>query len=69
MCGPFATLESFAREAPFAHWLARITVSACYDFLRKERKVRDQVSLDASVFEIADRSVDAASRPVVRANF
>ena len=53
-------LGKFRAEAPFAHWLARITITACYDFLRKERKVRDQVSLDASVFDIPDRSVDAA---------
>lgn len=53
-------LGKFRGDAPFAHWLARITVSACYDFLRKERRVREQVSLDASVFEIADHGIDAA---------
>src|SRR3954463_1463444 len=32
----FRNLGKFRGDAPFAHWLARITVSACYDFLRKE---------------------------------
>ena len=44
----FRNLAKFRRDAPFEHWLARITVSACYDFLRKERRVREQVSLDAA---------------------
>jgi RNA polymerase sigma-70 factor (ECF subfamily) len=56
----FRHLGKFRGEAPFTHWLARITVSACYDFLRKERRVREQVSLDASVFEMPDRRIDAA---------
>ena len=56
----FRHLGKFRQEAPFTHWLARITVSACYDFLRKERRVREQVSLDASVYEIPDRGIDAA---------
>ena len=56
----FRNLGKFRAEAPFAHWLARITVSACYDFLRKERKVREQVSLDASVLEMRDGSIDTA---------
>jgi RNA polymerase sigma-70 factor (ECF subfamily) len=56
----FRHLGKFRGEAPFAHWLARITVSACYDFLRKERRVREHVSLDASVFEMPDRRIDAA---------
>ncbi len=55
----FRHLGKFRAEAPFAHWLARITVSACYDFLRKERRVREQVSLDAAVLEMPDRQIDA----------
>jgi len=56
----FRHLGKFRAEAPFAHWLARITVSACYDFLRKERRVRDMGSLDAAVLEMPDRRIDAA---------
>lgn len=53
-------LGKFRAEAPFEHWLARLTVSACYDFLRKERKLREQVSLDAHEFDLRDGSVEAA---------
>jgi RNA polymerase sigma-70 factor (ECF subfamily) len=56
----FRNLGKFRGDAPFAHWLARITVSACYDFLRKERRVREQVSLDAVEFDLPDRNIDAA---------
>jgi RNA polymerase sigma-70 factor (ECF subfamily) len=56
----FRNLAKFRRDAPFEHWLARITVSACYDFLRKERRVREQVSLDAHDFDLRDTGADAA---------
>jgi RNA polymerase sigma-70 factor (ECF subfamily) len=56
----FRHLAKFRGDAPFEHWLARITVSACYDFLRKERRVREQVSLDAHDFDLRDTGVDAA---------
>lgn len=56
----FRNLAKFRNEAPFHHWLARITTSACYDFLRRERKSREQVSLDGSELQIRDPGVDAA---------
>jgi RNA polymerase sigma-70 factor (ECF subfamily) len=56
----FRHLGKFRGDAPFEHWLARLTVSACYDFLRKERRVREQVSLDAHEFDFRDASVEAA---------
>ena len=56
----FRHLGKFRGDAPFTHWLARITVSACYDFLRKERRVREQVSLDLVEFDLPDRGVEAA---------
>jgi len=56
----FRHLGKFRGEAPFEHWLARITVSACYDFLRKERRIRAQVSLDAHDFDTRDTKLDAA---------
>ena len=30
----FEKLRSFRGEAPFEHWLMRLTVRTCYDFLR-----------------------------------
>lgn len=56
----FKNLQNFRRDAPFEHWLSRITVSACYDFLRKERKHRETAALDAVDFDLSDGSVDRA---------
>ena len=56
----FRNLSKFRGDAPFEHWLARLTTSACYDFLRKERKIRAQFPLDAVQFEPKDLSVEAA---------
>ncbi len=56
----FRNLGKFRGDAPFEHWLSRIIVSACYDFLRKERRVREQVPLDSVDYETCDGSVDAA---------
>ena len=56
----FRHLGKFRGEAPFEHWLSRIIVSACYDFLRRERRVREQVSLDGVEWEMRDSGIDAA---------
>jgi RNA polymerase sigma-70 factor (ECF subfamily) len=56
----FRHLGKFRGDAPFEHWLSRIIVSACYDFLRKERRVREQVSLEGADWDMRDTSVDAA---------
>lgn len=37
----FQKLESFRGEAPFEHWLMRLTVHTCYDFLRAHRRNRE----------------------------
>lgn len=57
----FRNLGKFRGDAPFEHWLSRIMVSACYDFLRKERRVREQVALDGSEWDIQDGSIEAAA--------
>lgn len=56
----FRHLGKFRRDAPFEHWLARLTVSACYDFLRRERRHRGQLSLDEVEIDPRDTSADAA---------
>jgi len=33
-------LEQFRAEAPFEHWLVKIAVHACYDFVRRQQKFR-----------------------------
>ena len=53
-------LRTFRGDAPFEHWLARLTVTACYDFLRREKRHRGHVELDDSPLEFRDTTVDAA---------
>ena len=56
----FRHLGKFRGDAPFEHWLSRIIVSACYDFLRKERRTREHVALDAIEYEVRDLTIDSA---------
>src|SRR5438045_7795391 len=37
----FQKLSSFRREAPFEHWLMRLAVRTCYDFLRGHQRNRE----------------------------
>jgi RNA polymerase sigma-70 factor (ECF subfamily) len=37
----FRKLSSFRREAPFEHWLMRLAVHTCYDFLRAHQRRRE----------------------------
>ena len=61
----FRNLGKFRGDAPFAHWLARITVSACYDFLRKERRTRENVTLDGVDVAIEDNLAPARAREIL----
>src|SRR5258708_25923478 len=37
----FQKLGSFRGEAPFEHWLMRLCVRTCYDFLRRHQRNRE----------------------------
>src|SRR6266849_10818216 len=37
----FQKLASFRGEAPFEHWLMRMAVRTCYDFLRRHQRNRE----------------------------
>src|SRR5207247_4244087 len=37
----FQKLHSFRGEAPFEHWLMRLAVRTCYDFLRGHQRNRE----------------------------
>src|SRR3954471_13161528 len=37
----FQKLASFRGDAPFEHWLMRLTVRTCYDFLRRHQRNRE----------------------------
>lgn len=44
----FEKLKSFRNEAPFEHWLMRLTVRTCYDFLRAHQRNREMSFSDLS---------------------
>lgn len=55
----YENLKTFRHDAPFGHWLARITVRTCYDLLRKRKKDDRYVQLDNLAFRIGDDSLEA----------
>ena len=44
----FQKLRSFRGDAPFEHWLMRLAVRTCYDFLRAHRRNREMSFADIS---------------------
>ena len=44
----FDKLKSYRGEAPFEHWLMRMTVRTCYDFLRGHQRNREAAFSDLS---------------------
>jgi RNA polymerase sigma-70 factor, ECF subfamily len=44
----FSKLQSFRGEAPFEHWLMRMTVRTCYDFLRAHQRNRESAFSELS---------------------
>jgi RNA polymerase sigma-70 factor (ECF subfamily) len=55
----FQKLASFRGEAPFEHWLMRLTVRTCYDFLRVHQRNRE-----TSFSELTDAEDDWLERCV-----
>jgi RNA polymerase sigma-70 factor (ECF subfamily) len=53
----FEKLKSFRGEAPFEHWLMRMTVRTCYDFLRAHQRNRE-----SAFSEISDADDDWLER-------
>lgn len=53
----FQKLGSFRGEAPFEHWLMRLTVRTCYDFLRGHQRNRE-----ASFSELSEPENDWLER-------
>lgn len=56
----FHKLRSFRGEAPFEHWLMRLTVRTCYDFLRAHQRNRE-----STFSELTDPEADWLDRFVV----
>jgi RNA polymerase sigma-70 factor (ECF subfamily) len=44
----YQKLGSFRGEAPFEHWLMRLTVRTCYDFLRRHQRNRESAFSELS---------------------
>src|SRR4029079_10357888 len=49
----FQKLSSFRGEAPFEHWLMRLAVRTCYDFLRGHQRNRESSFTDITEQETA----------------
>lgn len=47
----FQKLETFRNEAPFEHWLMRLSVRTCYDFLRAHQQTKETPFVDLSESE------------------
>jgi RNA polymerase sigma-70 factor (ECF subfamily) len=50
----YQSLRKYRADAPFEHWLAKITVNACYDALRKQRRKGQEVPLEDVAFSLRD---------------
>ena len=57
----FSKLHSFRGEAPFEHWLMRMTVRTCYDFLRGHQRNRE-----SSFSELSEPETDWLDRFVTQ---
>jgi RNA polymerase sigma-70 factor (ECF subfamily) len=53
----YENLGKFRNEAPFEHWLARISTRTCYDALRRRKKENLLVPWESIHYEIADVAV------------
>lgn len=62
----FQKLKSFRGEAPFEHWVSRIAVHACYDFLRATRRDRENVPLDGIEIGVPDNVGAARASEVLQ---
>ena len=62
----FQKLASFRGEAPFEHWLMRLAVRTCYDFLRAHQRNRESTFTDLTEPEddwLERFAADPASAP------
>ncbi len=50
----YENLEKFRSDAPFEHWLSRITIRTCYDLLRRRKKEDTYVPLESFQHLIED---------------
>jgi RNA polymerase sigma-70 factor (ECF subfamily) len=53
----YENLGKFRADAPFEHWLSRITIRTCYDALRSRKKKKENVPLDTIHNLLEDSSI------------
>src|ERR1035441_6541430 len=56
----YENLEKFRADAPFEHWLSRITIRTCYDAVRSGDKEKENVPLDSIHYYLEDSSIDVS---------
>ena len=57
----FQKLDSFRGDAPFEHWITRLAVRTCYDFLRRHQRNREHNVTDLTDAENEADLLDRAS--------
>jgi len=45
----YQNLSRFRRDAPFVHWISKIAIRTCYDYLRKRQRDREQTPFDEQI--------------------
>lgn len=58
----YDNLGKFRHDAPFDHWITKITVRACHDVLRARRHEKQTQSLDDVSYQIRDDAETARSK-------
>ncbi|MCX7871802.1 MAG: sigma-70 family RNA polymerase sigma factor [Verrucomicrobiae bacterium] len=53
----YQKLKTYRSEAPFEHWLTRLTIRACYDYLRHKKR-----SKETTLTELSDGEYDWLER-------
>jgi RNA polymerase sigma-70 factor (ECF subfamily) len=57
----FQKLDTFRSDAPFEHWLMRLAVRTCYDFLRQHQRNREHNITDLGAPERESDALERAS--------
>jgi len=59
------SLGGFRGDAPFEHWLARLTIRCCYDFLRAAKRRPPELPLDAADSVLAPDDTSCHARETI----
>jgi len=57
----YQNLKKYRGDAPFEHWLSKITINACYDELRKRRREGNNVPIDNVTSSLRDPASEEMS--------